>query len=140
MNFKEYRMPFFAILVVVVILAVPLLYLAINTMGKGQGGQIGRLEEEIKTNPSVNNYIDLSLAYINSGQPEKSFDPLRKAEAIAPGNPLIYNNLGVAYIMLKRFDEGIAACRRAIELAPNFQLAKNNLNWALSEKEKAAGK
>lgn len=94
----------------------------------------------VKDLSAYNNYINLAAGFINSNQPEKSLEPLEKAKALNPDSAVVYNNLGVAYILLGRIDEGIAACRRAVELDPAFQLAKNNLNWGLSEKEKLRGK
>lgn len=93
----------------------------------------------IKANPSdknkkAENYINLSVAYINVGKFEKSIELSEKALKLTPNNPTIYNNLCVAYNGLKLWDKAILAAEQAIKLAPDFQLAKNNLAWAKSQK------
>jgi len=109
---------------VVILVALPLIFLLYKTADYWKSG------------PSFSDYINQSVSYINSNQPEKAIEPLQKAIKIEPKSAVAYNNLGVAYNLIKRYDDGIAACRKAVELDPNFQLAKNNLNWGLSEKKK----
>jgi tetratricopeptide (TPR) repeat protein len=130
------------IAIVLFILVLPLAFLVFKTAPVWSGKKtsprltIRQLEDAAKSAPSFGNYLNLSVAYINSHQPEKSLAPLEMAKKINPRSAVVYNNFGVAYLLLKRYDEGIAACRKAIELDPSFQLAKNNLNWGLAEKEK----
>jgi tetratricopeptide (TPR) repeat protein len=130
------------IAIVICLLLTPFVYLLFKTAPQWAGGKGFRQttgkpnETTAAINPKYYAYINLSVTYINNNQPEKSLDPLEKAKALKPDSAVVYNNLGVAYIMLKRFDEGIAACRRAIELDPAFQRAKNNLRWGLDEKDK----
>ena len=135
---KEKTRPLIIVLVGLM-LVLPVSFLAIKTWASGEKvarpTTIEQLEAAAKTTPSFGNYIDLSAAYINNRQPEKSLEPLAKAHLLRPKNAVVYNNFGVAYILLKRYDEGIAACRKAINLDPTFQLAKNNLNWGLTEKQ-----
>lgn len=93
----------------------------------------------IKANPidkskKAENYINLSVAYINVGKFEKSIDLSEKALNLTPNNPTIYNNLCVSYNGLKLWDKAIVAAEQAIKIAPDFQLAKNNLAWAKSQK------
>lgn len=96
------------------------------------------LEKSVKENPTYNNLIDLSVAYINSQMPEKSIELLDKAIELNPASAVAYNNKCVAYTLMKEYDKAIEAGTKAVELDPNFQLAKNNLAWAKDEKAKAA--
>jgi tetratricopeptide (TPR) repeat protein len=134
------------ITIVILILGLPLVFLLFSTTPYWSGGKmspaekISQLEEGVKSSPTFDNYLNLGLAYLNNSQPEKSLDPLAKARDLRPDSAVIYNNLGVAYNLLKRYDEGIAACRQAIRLDPTFQLAKNNLKWGLDEKKKLQGR
>jgi tetratricopeptide (TPR) repeat protein len=98
---------------------------------------IEQLEKNVRENPTYNNLIDLSVAYINNQMPEKSIEYLDKALELNPASSVAYNNKCVAYILMKEYDKAIEAGKKAVELDPNFQLAKNNLKWALDEKSKA---
>lgn len=131
---------------ILLLLLFPLSYLYyrinnVNLVPSQQKGQsalqdIAALESLVKSNPSFDNYINLSMAYINSNMPGKSIDYLKSAIAINSKSAVAYNNLGVAYIMLEQFQNGIDACSKALELDPEFQLAKNNLSWGTDEKNK----
>ena len=96
---------------------------------------VAAYENAAKTNPSFDNLINLSNAYINSNMPGKSVDPLMKAIEMNPKSAIAYNNLGAAYTMLQQYNKGIDACTKALAIDSSFQLAKNNLNWALSERK-----
>lgn len=93
-------------------------------------------EKKVRDNPTYNNMIELSVAYINNQMPEKSIELLDKAIKLNPTSAIAFNNKCVAYILMKEYDKAIEACKKAVELDPNFQLAKNNLKWATDEKAK----
>src|SRR6218665_1727464 len=94
------------------------------------------LENAVNTDPSFDNLINLSMAYINQQMPGKSIDHLKKALTINPQSAIAYNNLGVAYTMLQQYQDGVDACTQALQIDTSFQLAKNNLKWAQGEKNK----
>ncbi|HET6243292.1 MAG: hypothetical protein H0V01_01880 [Bacteroidetes bacterium] len=94
------------------------------------------METIASSNPTSGNLIDLSVAYINNNMPEKSIMHLQKVIEMDPKSHIAYNNLCVAYTLLKQYDKGIEAGTKAIELSPDFQLGKNNLAWAKDEKKK----
>ncbi|MFY9227040.1 MAG: hypothetical protein WAQ98_30485 [Blastocatellia bacterium] len=94
----------------------------------------------IDKNKKAENYINLSVVYINVGKFEKSIDLSEKALKLSPNNPTVYNNLCVAYNGLKLWDKAIVVAEQAIKLAPDFQLAKNNLAWAKSQKAESEKK
>lgn len=106
------------------------------TTNQSTNTDISLLENEAKKNPSFDNLINLSMAYINNKLPEKSIPFLQKAIEINPNSAIAYNNLGVAYILLQHYPLGISACNKALELDPTFQLAKNNLQWGMDEQNK----
>lgn len=142
---NKYQYVFIALLFI-----VPLAYLFIfkNENAKNEGQNqipilqtaptIEDLEKAARENPTYNNLIDLSVAYINNQMPEKSIELLDKAIELNPTSAVAYNNKCVAYTLMKEYDKAIEAGTRAVELDPNFQLAKNNLAWAKDEKAKTA--
>jgi tetratricopeptide (TPR) repeat protein len=95
---------------------------------------IAALEKKVAENPSYENYLDLAVAYLNNKMAFRSFAPLNKALVLQPNSPVVYNNLGYAYILMQDFDAGITNCEKAIQLDTSFQLAKNNLNMAIRSK------
>lgn len=129
----------------VIFLAFPMLYLFFKSSGapelpKEQPVQnvmdITALENAVKTNPTYDNLVNLSMAYTNNQMPGKSIEHLQKAIELNPNGAIAYNNLGVAYTMLQQYQNGIDACTKAMQLDTAFQLAKNNFNWASEEKNK----
>jgi tetratricopeptide (TPR) repeat protein len=134
------------IVVLVILLLLPLVFLFIKFSSNSDKTaektpeatpaviDIAGFENAVKANPTFDNYINLSNAYINSNLAGKSVDPLLKAIELNPNSAIAYNNLGVAYTMIQQYNKGIDACTKALAIDTSFQLAKNNLKWALSEK------
>ncbi len=87
-------------------------------------------EKSASENPSVDNYINLSLAYYRSEKYVECIKACEKALELEPRSSLAYNNICSAYNALKQWEKAAAACSKALEIDPGFQLAKNNLNWA----------
>jgi protein O-mannosyl-transferase len=137
----------FLLFCIAVILLFPLFFLFYKTSSipgnettemvlKGSDTDISALEKAASENPSYENLIALSIQLINNKMPGKSIDPLQKAIQLNPEGAMAYNNLGVAYTMMKQYQNGIEACKKALQIEPSFQLAKNNLAWANDEKNK----
>jgi len=85
--------------------------------------------------PTAENFLDLSMAYYESGLYNKCIDACGKALAIKPDYTLAYNNMCSAYIHLGQYDKAIAAGKRALEISPDFERARNNIKWAQQKKE-----
>ena len=81
--------------------------------------------------------IDLSLAYYQSGEYEKSIEACKKALTFQPDYAAAYSNMAAAYNQLKQWDNAIDACNKALKIDPQFKLALGNLNWAKDEKAKS---
>jgi len=140
------------IIALFVLFLFPVIYLAIKTVSvpdiqpenplpaDATTQDISALEALANTNPSFDNLLNLSMAYIHSNMPGKSIEPLNKAAQLNPGSAVVYNNLGVAYTMLQQYQNGIDACNKALKIDTAFQLAKNNLKWATDEKNKILGR
>jgi tetratricopeptide (TPR) repeat protein len=137
-----------AIVVAAAILVLPIGYLvqhhrlphdvsAQHLAQPAPGPSIAQLEEIEHGNPSVNNRITLSVAYINGNQAVRAISLLDSVIAEDGKNAIAWNDLCVAHTMQMEFNIAIEDCNNAIRIAPDFQLAKNNLNWAQDEKQKA---
>jgi len=95
------------------------------------------LEAAARNNPTVDNRINLSLAYINGNAPGMAIPVLQAVLATEPDNLIAWNNLCVAHIMQKDYTPALKECERAVQIDPTYQLAKNNLKWAQEESAKA---
>lgn len=92
--------------------------------------------ENAKSNPSPENYLNLSLYYYQNAQYEKCVEAANDALKLKPNYDLAYNNICCAYNMLKQFDKAIEAGENAVKSNPASQLAKNNLAEARRLKSK----
>lgn len=77
--------------------------------------------------------LNLSLRYINAGEPGKAREVLTDLVATYPGNAAAWNNLCVARTLLRELKDAEEACSRALSIDPAYELAKNNLKWAQDE-------
>ena len=59
-----------------------------------------------------------------------AIDDLERAAELAPGASEIHNNLGIAYIGVRRFDAARAAWQRAVDLDCGNDAARLNLRRA----------
>ncbi len=69
----------------------------------------GELSEEVR--PVVLAHIGLSHAQL--GDFDKAEENLEKARAMAPGDAIVLNNLGIFYLMRSRYPEALDVLRRA---------------------------
>ncbi len=93
--------------------------------------EIEILVKKIKTKPTPENYLNLSLKYYEQQEYDLVIQTCKELLKIDPNNTLAYNNICSSYNQLKQWKLGAEACKRALEIDPNYQLAKNNLRWAL---------
>jgi len=97
---------------------------------------LSKKDTSIDPKIKMQSFLNLSFAFYNAGNQEKTIEFANKVLAIDQNNIVAYNNLCVAYIQLKEFDKAIVAAETALKIAPDFALAKNNLAWAKSQKNK----
>jgi protein O-mannosyl-transferase len=90
--------------------------------------------EKSKSDPTAENYLNLSLQYHKAGRFPDSIHACNKALQIKPGYDLAYNNICAAYNELKMWDKAINACEKGLRINPDNQLMKNNLARAINEK------
>ncbi|MEJ5994701.1 tetratricopeptide repeat protein [Pedobacter sp. Du54] len=79
-------------------------------------------------------YLNLSLAYYNTGDFEKCILYCEEAIALKPDYADAYSNMAASYNQLKNWKKGIEASKKALAIDPNHKFAKGNLEWALREK------
>lgn len=90
--------------------------------------------QQVKQNPSSDNYLNLSLLYYNIQNYEACIEASKKAIEIDPNDSKAYNNVCAAFNVIGNYDEAIHWGEKAIQIDPSNQKAKNNL--ALSKYRK----
>jgi protein O-mannosyl-transferase len=134
-----------AILAACAILALPVAYLALHKASSTPEAvsppapavsNIATLEAAVRANPTVDNRINLSQAYINGNDPVHAITVLQAVIAADPNNLIAWNNLCVAHVMQQDYRSALEECKRAVQIGPTFQLAANNLKWAQDENDK----
>ncbi len=86
----------------------------------------------VESNPTADNYINLSLAQYQAKDYKGCIASCRKALDINPRSAIAYNNICSANNAMQNWKEAAIACQKALEIDPNFERARNNLNWALN--------
>jgi len=104
--------------------------------GKNKKTKLDIAIETATTNPTPDNYLNLSLLYYNAGSYNECVEACKKAVKLKPDYALAYNNMCSAYNQLKMYDKAVEACNKAISITPDFELAKNNLKLAQSQLKK----
>jgi tetratricopeptide (TPR) repeat protein len=100
---------------------------------KALNESIKQLEDSVRTEPTPDRLISLSLAYHNAGRYQECIAAAKEALKLKPDFPEAWNNICSASNMLGRFQDGKAAGEEALRLRPDYELAGNNLNWSLRE-------
>lgn len=72
-------------------------------------------------------FVDLGIAYGQSGDFERAVEAFQSALAATPDHPVAHNELGIAYRRLGRFDAARASYERALAIYPGFHYARRNL-------------
>jgi tetratricopeptide (TPR) repeat protein len=96
--------------------------------------QVPKAETAVRTEPTVNKYLALSVLYYESDRYEDCVNAAREALRINPNLPEAYANLASAYHAMGKLDETIAALREEIRLKPDMPSAQKNLEIELAQK------
>ncbi len=75
----------------------------------------------------------LGMLSLNAGRGDAGLALMLQASKLGPDDPLLFNNIGTALTMLKRFEEAISAFERSVALNPGFVEAQFNLGRLLVE-------
>jgi len=73
----------------------------------------------------------LGMIALQRGEPQAAIEPISRALAIDPGNPVLHYNFAHALAAQGRADEAIGHLRTAVTLAPNFSEAHVRLGAML---------
>jgi protein O-mannosyl-transferase len=82
-------------------------------------------------------HYNLANALRAKGAVEAAIDQYHLALRVNPKLLLARNNLGIAYVLMKRYDDAIFHFEKAVSIAPDFRDARNNLERAMADREKS---
>jgi len=86
-----------------------------------------QLSETVKTSPSAENYLNLSLQYYNQEDFVKCIEAAEQSLKYKPDYDLAYNNICAAYNRLGKWNLAIAAAEKGLKINPNNTLLRNNM-------------
>jgi Flp pilus assembly protein TadD len=78
-------------------------------------------------------YIDLAELYVSHGQIESAIELLSSGTRVAPGDPVIRNNLGVCYLARGRYEEALEEFTTTSGYAPGDARARSNMALTLGK-------
>ena len=81
-------------------------------------------------------HLQVGTSQLQSGNYPQALSELLIAEDLDHENPVIQNNLGLAYYMRERVDLAETHVRRALDLKKDYSDARNNLSRVLIERGK----
>lgn len=81
-------------------------------------------------------HFKVGSSHLEKGNFPEALKELLQAESYNTNDPLIYNNLGLAYFLLERYEQSETNFRKAIALNGTFTDARNNLSRVLIERGK----
>jgi Flp pilus assembly protein TadD len=79
----------------------------------------------VHANPSLT-YRTQGHRLLAGGKPAEAIGAFSRALEIAPGDPIVLNNRGVAHAMLGQLQSAVADCTAAIRLSPRDSLVRYN--------------
>jgi tetratricopeptide (TPR) repeat protein len=96
--------------------------------------QVDKAEEDVKTQPSVDGYLALSVLYFQSERYEDCINSAREVLKINPKQAEAYANLAAAYHSMGKLEDTILALREEVRLNPDLPSARSNLEIELTAK------
>jgi tetratricopeptide (TPR) repeat protein len=103
-------------------------------MVRNANDRIAAAERGVITQPTPENYLNLSQLYCQNGRFSDCVSAATQALRLRPDYAEAYNNIAAGNESMGRWDDSIAAAQEAIRLKPDFQLARNNLAYAVSQR------
>ncbi len=76
------------------------------------------------------------LEAMSAGEYEKAAERFQECVELAPKSARAWGNLGLAQLLLKRFDEAEASLRRALSIRPDYEPARYNLNMLVEARKR----
>jgi len=101
-------------------------------------GRFGEAAEEFRAADALGPdhvplLLDWAVALGQSGNLDQAVGVLHRVERIEPSNPVVYNDLGMVFVMRRDFRRAAAQFARAVELDPSSATYRENLRRASND-------
>jgi tetratricopeptide (TPR) repeat protein len=103
-------------------------------MSKTAQETIHNSEQAAKDNPTVDEYLSLSVLYFRNRRFEDCVNAASQALKIKPDLPEAYANMATAYYSMGKYDDAVAALQKVVRLRPDFAFARSDLAYLLNNK------
>lgn len=116
-----------------------ILFVGCSLFGAGGGSHPAAVAEETtaptetQENSELAGYIDAGNTLLAAGDLLGATREYEKAQAIAPDDPFVNNNLGLVYMESELYSLAVSYFEKAIEVLPYYYKAYNNLGNAYQE-------
>ena len=138
------NLPFFYLLMLVIILAVASFFLFRQILKtRNKENRITQLQKKLKNeDATAKDYYELGSLYLNKKLYVQATRILQQAlkfkDIEAENRALIYNAMGYAYFAQEQYDLAIRQYKEAIKLYPDYVIALNNLANSYQQKKLTA--
>jgi tetratricopeptide (TPR) repeat protein len=82
---------------------------------------------------TIESVLRLAHGHLKAGRYDDAIPALLQAARLLPDNPVVFDDLGRAYLLTRRLPEAVTALRRAIALRPTFARTHCSLGLALAQ-------
>lgn len=97
-------------------------------------GQFGCAAKSVDGEQRAGYHLQIGSGHLAKGNYPAALGEFLKANELAPNNPVVHNQLGLAYFLRQRYDLAEKNFREAISLNTKFTEARNNLGRTLIER------
>jgi Tfp pilus assembly protein PilF len=97
-------------------------------------GGCAQRSAQLKTRANL--HLELGISHLAQGDYPAALTELNQAEELDPKNPVVQNNLGLAYMVRNRPKEAEQHFRKSLELDPHYTDARANLARLLIDNKK----
>lgn len=81
-------------------------------------------------------HLRIGIGHLNAGNYPQALAELLESEKLDSSNPIVQNNLGLAYFLRDRLDLSESHLRKALSLKSDYSESRNNLGRVLIERGK----
>ncbi len=107
-------------------------------VGQRISAELARAQQARSNTRTPEEFVDASLEDYNRGDFGQCVYDASESLKLRPGMPAAWNNIALCNGELGNWDAAVAGAIKALRIEPESEVVKQNLNWALSQRARAA--